>query len=407
MPDTIQPVPVFAVGASPTALRAELVGRAREVASVLVGNAERTERDRRVAEENIVAIRQAGLSRLLVPRRFGGLEADFRTQLEVTRELAKGCGSTAWVFSLGNFAAWIAGLGSDRLQKDVWESDPHARFSGGLAGTSESRTVDGGIIVSGKWAWATGCFHATWATLGVPDVDAAGQVVGHSLAFVPMNQVSIEETWFMAGMRGTGSNTIVAHEVFVPSHRLISVSDLLGGDCPTPHRDEALYHSAFGPAAITGLIGPQLGLAARALELVLENAPKRGIANTIYASRTMAPTVQLAVARAATLIDTAQLHAYRMADSIDNAARTGAPLSYLERARARMDGGHVVHTCREAIRILCSANGASSFAESNPLQRIWRDCEVAGNHAAANPDINAEIYGRALLGVTERVTPLI
>ena len=43
---------------------------------------------------------------------------------------------------------------------------------------------------------------------------------------------------------------------------------------------------------------------------------------------------------AAILIDTAHLHAYRAADAIDEAALEGQPLSYLERARVRMDSGN-------------------------------------------------------------------
>jgi 3-hydroxy-9,10-secoandrosta-1,3,5(10)-triene-9,17-dione monooxygenase len=79
---------------SASQLRAELVDRARALIPVLEKNAAQTEANRRIVEENIIAIKQAGLFKIMVPRRFGGLETDFRTKLEVTRELAKGCGST-------------------------------------------------------------------------------------------------------------------------------------------------------------------------------------------------------------------------------------------------------------------------------------------------------------------------
>ncbi len=208
-------------------------------------------------------------------------------------------------------------------------------------------------------------------------------------------------------MKGTGSNTLVAQELFIPDHRIVSVPGLLAGDYLTPHKDEALYRSSFVPAGALVLIGPHLGLAARALEFVVEKASTRGIAYTTYDRQVTAPTVQFAVAKAAILIDTAHLHAYRAADAIDSAARSGEAFSYVERARMRMDTGYVAETAREAIRILCSAHGASSFAESSPLQRIWRDAEVASRHAIINPEINAEIYGRALLGLTENITALV
>jgi hypothetical protein len=66
-----------------------------------------------------------------------------------------------------------------------------------------------------------------------------------------------------------------------------------------------------------------------------------------------------------------------------------------------------VRLCRNAVDLLLNAQGASSFADSNPLQRIWRDLETASRHAILNPDISQEVYGKALLGVEERITPLV
>jgi alkylation response protein AidB-like acyl-CoA dehydrogenase len=392
---------------SASQLRAELVDRARALIPVLEKNAAQTEANRRIVEENIIAIKQAGLFKIMVPRRFGGLETDFRTKLEVTRELAKGCGSTAWAMSLINGCAWLAGCASDRTQQDIWGANPNARLAGAFNPAEQSRRVDGGFVVSGRWPWASGCLHADWGFVGIPISEAASNVPELGFAFIPMSQLTIEDTWFAAGMKGTGSNTIVAQEVFVPDHRILPAAGLLRDDFPTPHKNEGLYRSSFMPAAALLLIGPLLGLATRALELVIENAPKRAIAYTFYAKHSTAPTFQLAIAKAATLVDTAHLHAYRAADAIDNAAKLGKKIGYVERARARMDTGYVAETAREAIRILCSAHGASSFSEASPLQRIWRDVEVASRHAIIRPEINAEIYGRALLGDAENVTPLV
>jgi alkylation response protein AidB-like acyl-CoA dehydrogenase len=155
------------------------------------------------------------------------------------------------------------------------------------------------------------------------------------------------------------------------------------------------------------LIGPQLGLAQAALDYVIEKAHKRGVTYTVYEQQVDSPTFQLAVARAANLVDSAHLHAYRAAADIDDAARAGRWPDYAARARVRMDTGYTAETAREAIRILCSAHGAASFADASPLQRWWRDSEVASRHGVVHPDISAEVYGRALLGFTEGVTPLV
>ncbi len=389
------------------ALKRALVGRARELVPLLTKNATKTEEDRRVVEENITAIKDAGLFRIMVPRRFGGLETDIRTKLEVSRELARGCGSTAWVTTLMNVCAWFVGIGSDEEQRDVWGADPDARIAGVLAPSCVSRYAEGGQIVTGKWAWASGSAHSQWALVGLPVVDKDGKPVDQGLAVVPMKELTIEDTWFVAGMKGTASNTMVASEVFIPDHRILSIPKALGLEHPTPHQDEALYRSAFVPVAVLVLAGPQLGLASAALDYVIAKAPKRAVSYTFYEKSHEAPTVQLAIAEAAMQIDTAHLHAYRAADDIDSAARENRKLTYTERARIRMDTGYAVRHAREAIRMLVTAHGAGSFADSSPMQRIWRDSEVASRHAVISPDISAEVYGRALLGITEGVTALV
>jgi 3-hydroxy-9,10-secoandrosta-1,3,5(10)-triene-9,17-dione monooxygenase len=389
------------------ALREVLVERASVLIPLLEANALATESGRRVVDENIAAIREAGLFKIMVPKRFGGLETDLRTMLEISRELGKGCGSTSWATTLMNGCAYMAGLSSAECQQEIWGSNGEARIAGVFAPLAVTKRVDGGLIVKGKWPWSSGCLHADWAMVGVPVVNAAGEVVDQALAFIPMRECTIEDSWYVVGMKGTGSNTIVVDEVFVPEHRLMSISKVMAGNPPTPHRDEILYRCAFIPVAALILVGPQLGLCSRALEFVIEKAPKRSVSYTFYKTQTESPSFQLAMAKASMLVDTAHLHGYRCAEVIYEAASTGRLMSYTERAKARMDVGYSIETARHAIDILLSAHGASSFAESSPLQRIWRDSETASRHAVANPEICAEVYGRALLGFTEGVTALV
>ena len=390
-----------------SALRHVLVERAAALVPLLERNALATENARRVSDENIAAIRRAGLYKIMVPRRFGGLETDIRTKLDISRELAKGCGSSSWVTTLLNVCSWFAGLASAQAQDDIWGSNPEARIAGVFAAVGRTKRVRGGFVVSGKWPWASGCLHADWAMVGVPIVDIAGVEIDQGLAFLPMSEVTVEDTWFVTGMKGTGSNTIVAEDVFVPEHRIMSVSRLLAGDPPTPYKNEILYRCAFMPVAAIALAGPQLGLCTRALDFVIEKAPKRAVSYTFYKTQAEAPSFQLAVAKAAMLVDTAHLHAYRTADEIYAAAGEGRFPSYPERAKFRFDAGYIGQVAREAIGILISAHGASSFSESSPMQRLWRDSETAGRHAVISPEIGAEVFGRALLGYKDGVTALV
>lgn len=388
-------------------LRAELVERAAKLRPLLADNADRTDRERAVPEENIDALGAAGLLSVMQPARYGGLQTDFRTLLEVSREVGRGCGSSAWVTALLNANGWFVGLFGAQAQDDVWGETPDARVAGSVTPTGTARPVAGGFSVTGRWAPASGCAHGQWAVLGVSRDDAEGTSDAVGIVLVPMTALSVEDTWFVVGMRGTASNTLVGEDVFVPAHRFLSVPEAVEGRHATPFTDEALYRSPLVPAAALVLTGAQLGLAAAAVDLLVEKAPRRALTLTSYASQADAPTTQLAAAKAASLADSAQLHAYRAAADLDDAARAGVVPDYDVRARMRMDAGTAAVHAREAVRLVCSAQGASSFGESNPLQRIWRDIETSSRHAVLNPEVAAEIYGTSLFGIRRTVSLLV
>ncbi|HEV2661689.1 MAG TPA: acyl-CoA dehydrogenase family protein [Ktedonobacteraceae bacterium] len=385
----------------------ELVARAKALRPLLQKNAARTEDERRVPEESIQAIADAGVFRSTVPRRYGGYEVSFRTKLEVSAAIAEGDGAAGWVVTLINVCNWFASLYPQRAQDEVFGADPNARIAGVLAPSSKARRVDGGLIVTGKWYYSSGSLHATWGLVGVPVVNEAGEQVDQGLALVPMEQLTIEDTWYVIGMKGTGSNALVANEVFIPDYRIISLPAAIEGHYPTEHKEEALYRSAFVPVAVLVLVGPQLGMGRAALDYVISKASQRAIAYTSFQKQTDSVAFQLQIAEAAVKIDTAHLLAYQAADDIDEAAARNEYPDYTRRARIRAYSGAAITHITEAINILLSAHGAGSFALSSPLQRIWRDSNTSARHAVTLPIVSDEVYGKALLGVENTVTPLV
>jgi alkylation response protein AidB-like acyl-CoA dehydrogenase len=377
----------------------ELIRRATELQPLLAKNAARTEADRRVPEENIEAIREAGLFRLMVPKRLGGHETTIKTKMEVSAALAEACGSTAWVTGLTNVCGWLVGTLPDQAQQDVFGADPDARVAGVLAPSPDIEKVDGGYVVSGRWAWSSGSLHATWALGGVVQLGPDGAPIDVGSVIMPMSELTIEDTWFVAGMKGTGSNTVVADRVFVPDHRYASVPAGIAGHYGTEHTDEALYHSALIPVLALILVGPLLGLGRAALKLAIEKAPKRAVSYTRLATQTESTAFQLKIAEAAMTLDDAILHAHRGADDIDGWAARRETMDYATRARVRADTGWTSTKVREAISLILDAHGAGGFAEASPMQRIWRDANTAGRHAVVNPLVNQEVYGKALLGI--------
>lgn len=388
-------------------LREQLLVTAKSLQPLLAEHAAETERERRIADASIAALRDAGLFRLLTPKRCGGHEVNARTWLEVVALVAESCGSSAWVLGLLTNAAWFAGTLGDEAREEIFGNDPDARIAGVFAPSEDMRHEDGGVRVSGKWYWASGSLHASWAMLGVLERDAQARVVDHWLGFAPMRELAIENTWYASGMRGTGSNCLVARDLFIPAHRLMSLRQAIAGAIPNTHPDEILYRSACVPMMVLALLGPQLGLARAALQHTIAVAGRRNIPYTIYQREADSPAFQMQIADAALRIDSAHLHAYRIADDIDDFAARGRRMDLTTRARARARAGYIGKLVTESINTLISAYGAGAFADSNPLQRIWRDANTAARHALVLPPVCEEIYGKALLGLDNNITPLI
>jgi 3-hydroxy-9,10-secoandrosta-1,3,5(10)-triene-9,17-dione monooxygenase len=386
---------------------ATLIERAAAIRPILEANAAETDSGRRLAEGNVRALLDEGLCRLMVPKRFGGHQTSIRTYLDVMAEMGRGCASTAWVASLINVCAWLAALFPERAQQDVWGENPDAWVAGSLAPLGEAQPVDGGWRITGRWPWASGCLHAQWAACGIHMKGPSGEFANLGLSLMPMNEVRIHDTWFVAGMKGTGSNTIVAEGTFVPEHRFLPYPQAFAGVYRTEHLDESVYRSALVPVTVLILAGAQLGATRAALDHVIAHAGKRGITHTTFPLQRDSSGFQMQVAEAAMKLDTAYMHARRAADDIDGAADASEQLDLLARARVRMDTALAAKHCRDAVELLVAAHGTSSFGDWNRLQRLWRDIHVASHHAITEWQVNLEVYGKALLGVEPNITHLI
>ncbi len=386
----------------------ELVARARELAPLLRKNAPASEANRRIEEETIEAATKAGLMRVCTPKRYGGWEMNTRAMLDVSDAIAEADGGAAWVVNLNNICCWLTSLFPLKAQDEVFGPDPDARVSGVLNPTATVTKIDGGFRVSGTWHYNSGGWHAHWAVLGMPIVNAAGEAIDQGVALFRMDDLERVDTWFVAGMKSTGSICLKAKDVFVPDHRVLSVTRAIEGDYPTEMRgEEAFYRTAFVPILAIILVGPILGLGRAALQFVREKANSRTIAYTFFEKQSASVAFQLQVAEAALMIDSAHFHAYRAADDIDEAAARGVYPDMVVRTRVRADSGYVVEKITQAIDKLLFAHGSAGFADSSPLQRIWRDAAVASRHAVILPPIGYEVYGKALLGVENTVTPLV
>lgn len=386
-----------------------VVARARALQPFIRERAKTAEDDRQVPIEVIKALEAEGLFNISTPKRLGGLGENFRTFVDVLLELGRADGGTAWVVGLLGAGNWFGSLFSPRAQAEVFDQNPGVRLCGVFMPPKRTERVaddiDGGVRLTGEWSYASGSAHADWALLGLKLGDNPDGSPIMALGLVPMTDLTIRDTWYVAGMRASGSNTLVGDNVFVPGYRIQLFSELAEGKYLRDPSDEANDYAAFLPVAEVILAATQLGLAYAAIELTQHKGAKKSVAYTVFTEARQSPAHQIALAEAACEVDQAYMLLGRACADIDGNAARHEMLDMLTRARIRMDAGAAARLCRQAINRLLSVNGAGSFAEVNPLQRIWRDSEVSSRHALVLPEMASLIYGRVLFGIEETIQP--
>ena len=386
--------------------RAELVKRSAEVVPLLRSNAAWNEQNRRIHEESIEALADAGVFRMRVPVRYGGYESDARTLVDVLTQLGRGDGATAWNAAVWSISNWIAGMFRDEVQDEVFAT-PDVRVCSVLSPTATATPTDGGLTVNGEWHFMSGSLHSQWQIVLAMTPTPDGKDLWPIMAMVPMSALEIVDDWHTAGLRGTGSVTTVAQNVFVPRERVLPLMSVLQGQHASLVNAEAqIYRTPMVPSGCTTFSGAALGMAQAAMESFLDRLPDRKITYTDYTSQREAPLTHLQVAEATFKLDEAEFHAHRLAATVDAKNVDIALWSVDERVGARAALGRTFGLAKEAVDILAAASGGSSIYDGVPIQRIQRDMNTLNLHALMHPSTNSELYGRILCGIEPNTTYL-
>lgn len=378
----------------------EYVGKARALVPELAKTARETAAARRMLAANVELIRDAGLFRILQPKRVGGYEASLHAHIDVVETLARGCGSTAWCVGVAHAHAWLMGSFNKEAQADVYAKNPDARLSAVLAPRGQAGATKNGYTLNGFWPFCSGVHHSQWLILGAVTHGADGQPDGPGLLLLPTTDVAIQDDWYVGGLAGTGSNSVVAKEVFVPAHRVIPLGGLIEATLPAiGEHASTLYYSAAVPVLALFLCAPAIGIAARALEAFVSKLPGRKISYTFDEKQIEMPVTHLEVAEAATKIDAARVILHAMVDEVESYAGKHEVMPIERRAKARMDCAFAVRLCYEAVEIIFLASGGSGLAEGSPIYFAERDLHAINMHGLLTLKTNLEMYGRVLVGL--------
>lgn len=372
----------------------ELIDALKALTLMLAEHADQAERDRKPVDQVMQAIEDTGAYRWFVPKIYGGCEYSLSGFMEVGVALGEGCASHAWVTTFCMEHNWLLALYDKPAQDDIFGRRPYIIAPGSLAPNGKATPVEGGYRVTGRWQWGTGVMHAGWVMVGAlmpvrgQDAPALGMFV------LPVEQAQIIDTWRIEGMVGTGSN-----DIFVPTHLVVDLATVRDGTSPGAKLHESpIYRMPMLPVLGLTATAPLVGAARTAVRLYEERMQGRTVygTSTKQAERAIA---QSRLAHAKVEMDSIVNQLYQVAGVVEEWGERREPCPELERARLRVDIGHIVRRSRNLVRDVVEACGASAHFLDNPLQRILRDLNTASCHTVFDLDLSTEIYGRLLVGL--------
>jgi 3-hydroxy-9,10-secoandrosta-1,3,5(10)-triene-9,17-dione monooxygenase len=378
-----------------------MVAGAKALIPVLRERASRTEELRRLPPETERELHDAGLFRIVQPRRVGGSELDYVALVDCADALAQADASVAWNFA--NLAShhWMLGMFDRRAQDAVWSKDANALIASSFIFPAGRATkVDGGYVLNGHWPFSSGVESCEWNMLAsVVSSDDEADGIEYRIFLLNRSDYKINDTWNAVGLRGTGSNDVEVADAFVAEWMTVAVSDLTGGPTPgsadNPNPLYALPVFSLFPYVLSGV---GLGNAQACLDDYVEIARHRASTYNRAKLGDMQST-QIKIAEASAKIDAARLIMRSNCIDAMAAARRDHVPDLAAKTRLRRDGAFSVNLCTDAVSLLFAASGARSLFSSGMLQRQFRDAHAVNSHLAFNFDAAGTNYGRVALGL--------
>lgn len=369
-----------------SAVRDRLIAKVRELAPAIAARSEEIETARRIPSDIVEQLQEIGVFRMATPRSHGGLELDYPAILEVLIELAAIDGSVGWTSMLGvGHAPHLALL--PRNTFDTIYASPDVILAGSAAPAGMGEIVPGGYRVSGRWPFASGCQNANWLFAGfvvTKDGKPLPAALGSAKPFathavLPADDWTIEDTWRVAGLKGTGSHHIRLDKVFVPQESTFRYQDKSCIDGPlysSPLHMIPLLHDA-----------PAIGIAEAAVRdlVALAATGKRQLLAT-EALRD-SPVFQTELGRILADLKAARAAHDAQARTLWRAALAGE--ATVANMNLMVDCFHtatwVTATCIRMVDACYALGGGTALYDSSPLQRRLRDIHAAAQHVAVQP----------------------
>ncbi len=346
--------------------------------------------NQQISDDVVAMMKSAGVYRALVARRFGGEERSPAEFLRLIESISMADGSAGWVASFGVSAIYLAALPVATLES-IYSAGPDVVFAGGIFPPQKARLVEGGVEVSGRWGWGSGCCGAELIGVGIKiDGGSAASAGLPHTAVMPRSQASIVRNWDVNGMKGTGSHDIVVDKVVVPH----AWTFIRGGPSSL---DTPLYRYPTMALATQVLAVVGLGVGRAALDDITALAGGR---ESITGAPVLADRayVQIEIAKAEAAIRSARAFFFESAEQAFDSLQVGDPLGVQARNLLRLSSSHAARVGMEVAQTAYRLSGTTGIFTEHSIAQRFQDALVVPQHAFLSEG-TWQSAGRVLLGL--------
>ena len=389
-------------GSSPIPTPQMLRDRAEALVPYLRESAAKHREERRLTPDTIAKVREAGLFKVIQPKRYGGYEMSPQVFTDVLISLAKGDPSMGFAYGVIAVHAFHMGFYDERACLDVWGEDSDVLIASPYIPTGKAKKVEGGYILNGRWPFSSGSDNCSWTFLaGVVEGEENLPLFERMRSFLlPRKDAKLIDTWHVMGLQGTGSKDVECVDVFVPDYRVekfpIFVPEMHPG---FKNNNGPLFRTPFLPLFYRAVSSAAIG----ALEGMLESfcSFQNGRLSVLSLVVAQDPFVQLATGQAAAGLDEMKAILKRDLTEMEETIAAGGSFTPQRLQHYMLNSTNVPHRAQELALGLMRAAGANGIRVDKNISRYYNDIVVIGQHSSNSPKTPGMALGKMLLGVTD------
>ncbi|HXD26271.1 MAG TPA: acyl-CoA dehydrogenase family protein [Propionibacteriaceae bacterium] len=378
---------------------ADHLSAAQRLEPLVASVRDRLDRERRLPDELIQAIGDAGLFGMWLPRAMGGPELPPLAFLRVVEELSRQDGSIGWCTAIAAGHGRFAGALPHRTACEIFGSG-RTILAGTLNPAGKAVAVPGGYRVTGRWRYGSVIDHSAWVYGNCVIHDEAGPRQDEGgmpllrLCLFPKSATEVIDAWQVSGLRGTGSHDFQVTELLVPEHNTIPLADFT----PVPTQPGAIYAIPMASIFASVLAAIVLGIARAAIEALMVLAADKTPAGSQSVLRENA-LPQADLARAEAFVRGGRAFLFDEVETMWQEVQSGREMTIRRRGLIRLAACQATQWAIRAVDLVYAAGGGSSIREANRFERCFRDAHAAAQHFSVSEHSNLEPIGRVLFGL--------